>query len=99
MREAACARSLQALLVTSYLVASMSAAGGELRRERVTLSAEAHARAGAPSLRVEDWKGDVLSLRVMDPGTLVVEAGDEVIAAGELLWGEGTRLRVEPRRG
>ncbi|WP_329726040.1 hypothetical protein, partial [Archangium sp.] len=41
----------------------------------------------------------MLSLRVMDPGTLVVEAGDEVIAAGELLWGEGTRLRVEQRRG
>ncbi|WNG59863.1 hypothetical protein F0U59_37945 [Archangium gephyra] len=90
---------LQALLLASCLVASMSAAGEELRRERVTLSFNAHARAKAPLPRVEDWKGDLLSLRVMDPGTLVVEAGDEVIAAGELLWGEGTRLRVEPRRG
>ncbi|WP_152622575.1 hypothetical protein [Archangium violaceum] len=54
-------------------------------------------KALSPSL--EDWKEGVLSLRVMDPGTLVVEAGDEVIAAGEFLWGEGTRLRVEPRRG
>ncbi|MCY1083791.1 hypothetical protein [Archangium lansingense] len=99
MREAAHAKSLQALLLASCLVASTSASGEELRREQVTLSAEAHARAKAPSPRVEDWKGDVLSLRVMDPGTLVVEAGDEVVAAGELLWGEGTRLRVEPRRG
>ncbi|HEX5752097.1 MAG TPA: hypothetical protein VFZ09_38130, partial [Archangium sp.] len=41
----------------------------------------------------------MLSLQVMDPGFLVVEAGDEVLAAGELLWGEGSRLRVEPRRG
>jgi hypothetical protein len=74
-------------------------AGEELRRERVTLSLKAHPRANAPSTRVEEWKGDVLSLRVMDPGTLVVEAGDEVIAAGEFLWGEGTRLLVAPRRG
>ncbi|KFA88399.1 hypothetical protein [Archangium violaceum] len=41
----------------------------------------------------------MLSLRVMDPGTLVVKAGDEVVAAGGLLWGEGTRLRVEPLMG
>ncbi|MFE8605653.1 hypothetical protein [Archangium violaceum] len=84
MREAARAKSLQALLVTSYLVASMSAAGGELRRERVTLSVKAHMREEALSPRLEDWKEDVLSLRVMDPGRLVVEAGDEVIAAGDL---------------
>jgi len=93
----ACARGLQTLLLASYLVASMSAAGEESRRVRVTLSADAPARVKAPSPRVEDWQGGVLSLRVMDPGTLVVEAGDEVIAAGELLWGEGKRLRVEPR--
>ena len=74
----------------------MSAAGEELSRVRVTLSADAHARALSP--RMENWQGGVLSLRVVDPGTLVVEAGDEVVAAGELLWGEGTRLRVEQRR-
>ncbi|HYO65981.1 MAG TPA: hypothetical protein VEU33_07860, partial [Archangium sp.] len=74
-------RGLQALLLASCLFASTSVAGEELRRERVTLSFKAHARAKAPHTRVEDWKGDVLSLRVMDPGTLVVEAGDEVIAA------------------
>lgn len=97
--SSAVAKRLQVLLVVSGLVASMSAAGEESRRVRVTLSAEAHARAKAPSPHLEDWNASVLSLRVMDPGTLVVEAGDEVIAAGELLWGEGTRLRVEPRRG
>ncbi|WP_143195733.1 hypothetical protein [Archangium sp. Cb G35] len=41
----------------------------------------------------------MLSLRVMDPGTLVVKAGDEVVAAGGLLWGESMRLRVEPLMG
>jgi len=77
----------------------MGAAGEESRRVRVMLSADAHARGGARSPRLEDWQGGVLSLRVVDPGTLVVAAGDETIAAGELLWGEGTRLRVEPLRG
>ncbi|WP_152622338.1 hypothetical protein [Archangium violaceum] len=85
--------------MTSYLLTSMSAAGEESGRVRVTLSGEVHARAQALRPRLEDWKGGVLSLRVMDPGTLVVEAGDEVVAAGELNWGEGTRLWVEPRRG
>ena len=41
----------------------------------------------------------MLSLRVMDPGRLVVEAGDEVIAAGDLNWGEDKRLRVDPIKG
>ncbi|MFY0579871.1 hypothetical protein ACN28S_41505 [Cystobacter fuscus] len=90
---------LTALLLASCLVASTSVAGDELRRERVTLSAKAHARAKAPSPRVEDWKVGVLSLRVMDPGRLVVEAGDEVIAAGDLNWGEDERLRVDPIKG
>ncbi|HEX5753288.1 MAG TPA: hypothetical protein VFZ09_44220, partial [Archangium sp.] len=85
--------------MTSYLLTSMSAAGEESRRVRMTLSGEVHARAKALGPRLEDWKGGVLSLQVMDPGTLVVEAGDEVVAAGELNWGEGTRLWVEPRRG
>ncbi|PTL79584.1 hypothetical protein DAT35_32755 [Vitiosangium sp. GDMCC 1.1324] len=38
----------------------------------------------------------MLSLRVVDPGLLVVEAGDEVIAAGALNWGEDKQLRVDP---
>ncbi|KFA93033.1 hypothetical protein Q664_12205 [Archangium violaceum Cb vi76] len=62
------------------------------------LSADPHARAGVPEPRPEDWKGGVLFFQVKDPGFLVVEAGDELIAAGELLWGEDNRLRVEPRR-
>ncbi|PTL84589.1 hypothetical protein [Vitiosangium sp. GDMCC 1.1324] len=96
MREATCAKSIQALLVTSYLVASMSAAGGELRREGVTLSVKAHPRKEALSPRPEDWQEGVLSLRVVDPGRLVVKAGDDVIAAGALGWGEDRRLRVDP---
>ncbi|HEX5745582.1 MAG TPA: hypothetical protein VFZ09_05005 [Archangium sp.] len=63
---------------------------------RVTLSANAHARAKASNPRLEDWKEGALSLRVVDPGRLVVKAGDEVIAAGELNWGEDKRLRVDP---
>ncbi|HYO54898.1 hypothetical protein [Archangium sp.] len=56
-------------------------------------------REEARSPRLEDWQGGVLSLRVMDPGRLVVEAGDEVIAAGDLNWGEDERLRVDPIKG
>ncbi|WP_158501794.1 hypothetical protein [Vitiosangium sp. GDMCC 1.1324] len=89
------ARGFQALLLASCLVASMSAAGEELRRVRVTLSAEAHSRAEALSPRLEDWKEGVLSLRVVDPGRLVVKAGAEVIAAAALGWGEDQRLRVD----
>ncbi|HEX5747980.1 MAG TPA: hypothetical protein VFZ09_17190 [Archangium sp.] len=77
-------------------MASMSAAGAELRRVRVTLSAEAHSRAEALSPRLEDWKEGMLSLRIVDPGRLVVKAGAEVIAAGALGWGEDQRLRVDP---
>ncbi|WPB80600.1 hypothetical protein KYC5002_15835 [Archangium violaceum] len=90
------ARGLQVLLLASCLVASMSAAGEELRRVRVTLSAEAHSRAKAASPRLEDWKAGALSLRVVDPGRLVVKAGDEIIAASDLNWGEDKRLRVDP---
>ncbi|HYO52941.1 hypothetical protein [Archangium sp.] len=74
----------------------MSAAGEGLRRERVTLSAEARPPAEALSPRLEDWQEGVLSLRVVDPGRLVVKAGAEVIAAGALGWGEDQRLRVDP---
>ncbi|HEX5746527.1 MAG TPA: hypothetical protein VFZ09_09800 [Archangium sp.] len=90
------ARRLQALLLASCLMASQSAAGGDSSRERLTLSVKAHARDAAPSPRQEDWRGRVLSLRVVDPGLLVVEAGDEIIAAGALNWGEDMRLRVDP---
>ncbi len=88
-------RTLHALLVASCLVAGPSAAGGEPRRERVMLSVRAPPREEAP--RQEDWpEGAVLSLRVVDPGRLVVKAGAEVLAAGTLGWGEDERLRLEP---
>ncbi|HYO52171.1 hypothetical protein [Archangium sp.] len=75
----------------------MSAAGGEPGRERVTLSVEVRPREQAPSPRLEVWREEgVLSLRVVDPGRLVVRAGAEVIAAGTLGWGEDQRLRVDP---
>ncbi len=90
-------RNLQALLVASGLVASLSAAGGEPRRAKVTLSVEARPREEAHSPRLEVWREEgVLSLRVVDPGRLVVKAGVEVIAAGALGWGEDQRLRIEP---
>jgi hypothetical protein len=89
------ARSLQALLVASCLVASMNATGEELGREQVTLSMEALPRAEALSPHMEDWREGVLSLRVMDPGRLVVRVGAEVIAASALGWGEDQRLRVD----
>ena len=88
-------RNLHVLLVASCLVAGPSAAGGEPRRERVMLSVRAPPREEAP--RQEDWpEGAVLSLRVVDPGRLVVKAGAEVLAAGTLGWGEDERLRLEP---
>jgi hypothetical protein len=77
-------------------MASVGASGEESRRERVTLSVETHTRAEALSPRQEDWREGVLSLRVVDPGRLVVKAGAEVIAAGALGWGEDQRLRVDP---
>ncbi|HYO59075.1 hypothetical protein [Archangium sp.] len=96
MRRSHLPRSIQLLLLTSCLMASMSAAGEEPRRVRVTLSAEAHPRAEALNPRLEDWKEGIFSLRVVDPGRLVVKAGAEVIAAGALGWGEDGRLRVDP---
>jgi hypothetical protein len=56
-------KGLQALLLASCLVASMSVAGEELRWERVTLSAEAHARANAPSPRLETSSSGLTLLR------------------------------------
>jgi hypothetical protein len=91
-------RSLQALLVASCLVAGLSAAGGEPRRERVPLAVEARPREeDAQRPRLEVWReGGVLSLRVVDPGRLVVKAGARVIAVSALGWGEDGRLRLEP---
>jgi hypothetical protein len=91
------AKSLQALWVMSCLLGGMNAAGGEPRKERVTLSVEARQREEAHNPRLEVWgeEGE-LSLRVVDPGRLVVKAGEEVLAAGALGWGEDQRLRVDP---
>jgi hypothetical protein len=90
-------RILHALLVASCLGAGPSAAGGEPRWERVTLSVQERPRALVPEARLEDWpEGAVLSLRVVDPGRLVVKAGAHVLAAGALGFGEDQRLRVEP---
>jgi hypothetical protein len=78
----------------------MNAAGGELRRERVTLSVDARPREEAHSPSLEVWQEEgVLSLRVVHPGRLVVKAGAEVLAAGALGWGEDGRLRVDPLEG
>jgi hypothetical protein len=64
----------------------------------VTLSVEARPREeDVRRPRLEVWQEeDVLSLRVVDPGRLVVKAGALVIAAGALGWGEDGRLRVDP---
>ncbi|WP_152621880.1 hypothetical protein [Archangium violaceum] len=53
----------------------MSAAGEELRRVKVPLSVKAHPPDVALGPRLEDWRGGVLSLRVVDAGRLVVMAG------------------------
>jgi hypothetical protein len=78
-------------------VAGLSAAGGQPGLERVTLSVEARPReADAQHPRLEVWpEQGVLSLRVVDPGRLLVKAGEEVLAAGALGWGEDGRLRMD----
>ncbi|HEX5749596.1 MAG TPA: hypothetical protein VFZ09_25425 [Archangium sp.] len=89
------ARVFQSLLVASCLVASMSAAGEELRQVKVLLSVKAHPPDAAPGPRLEEWRAGVLSLRVVDAGRLVVMAGAEVIAAGALRFDEEQRLHVD----
>ncbi len=92
-----CCSFSQALLAASCLVAGPSAASGEPGPERVTLSVETRPReqdAQRPRLDVWPEQG-VLSLRVVDPGRLVVKAGSHLIAAGALGWGEDGRLRVD----
>jgi hypothetical protein len=63
----------------------------------VLLSVEAHPReADAQHPHLEVWpEQGVLSLRVVDPGRLLVKAGAQLIAAGALGWGEDGRLRVD----
>jgi hypothetical protein len=78
----------------------MNAAGGEPRKERVTLSVDTRPREEAHSPSLEVWREEgALSLRVVHPGRLVVKAGEEVLAAGALGWGEDQRLRVDPLEG
>jgi hypothetical protein len=95
MRRTHRVRSIQALVVASCLWASLSAASGERRLERVTLSVKEPRRVDRTEVvqRRTQW---VLPLRVMDPGLLVVKAGDQILAECYLGWGEDERLRVGP---
>jgi hypothetical protein len=99
MRKTHRGRSLQALVVASCLLASLSAAGGELRLERVTLSVEARPR--GDGARVEAGPGPlppegvVLPLRVVDPGRLVVKVGERLLTDCHLGFGESGALRLD----
>ncbi|HLM45566.1 MAG TPA: hypothetical protein VK458_16955, partial [Myxococcaceae bacterium] len=99
MRKAHGGRSLQALVVASCLLASLSAAGGELRLERVTLSVEQRPR--GDGARVEAGPGPlppegvVLPLRVVDPGRLVVEVGGQRLTDCHLGFGESGALLLD----
>ena len=100
MLERPRAKGLQALLIAALLVSAWSAAGGEPRRERVTLSVQARSREEGTQRSLAMWQEEgVLSLRVVDPGRLVVKAGVRVLAAGALGWGEDQRLRVDALEG
>ena len=99
MREIHCAKRLHALVVASVVV-SWSAAGGEPRREQVILSAQAWSQEEDTRRSHEVWREEgVLSLRVVDPGRLVVKAGSQILAASALGWGEDRRLRVDALEG
>ena len=100
MREARCGRRFQALLLVGLLVVGWDAAGGEPRRKRILLSVRARPREeDTHRSREAVWQEGVLSLRVVDPGRLVVKAGSQVLAAGSLGWGEDQRLRVDALEG
>ncbi len=88
-------RGLQVLVVASGLWAGLSVASSEQRLERVTLSVKEprHEVRAEVVRRGIAW---VLPLRVVDPGRLVVKAGDQVLAECYLGWGEDERLRVGP---
>jgi hypothetical protein len=83
------------LVVASSLWAGLSAAGGEHRLERVTLSID-QPRQEARAEVVHGGVPSVLPLRVVEPGRLVVRAGEQVLAECFLWWGEDERLRVTP---
>jgi hypothetical protein len=95
MRGTCRIRGLQVLVVASGLWASMAAASGEQKLERVTLSVKEPRQEARTELvrRGVPW---VLPLRVMDPGRLIVKAGDQLLAECYLGWGEDERLRVGP---
>jgi hypothetical protein len=95
MRGPCRARGLQALVVASGLWAGLGVAGGEQRLERVTLSVREprEERRAEVVRRGVPW---LLPLRVVDPGKLVVKAGEQLLAECLLGWGEDERLRVDP---
>ncbi|HEY8208105.1 MAG TPA: hypothetical protein VIG99_11530, partial [Myxococcaceae bacterium] len=90
-------RGLRAFLVAAIcLWAGLGAAGGgERRLARVLLSAKEQRRVDSAEV-VQAGVPWVLPLRVMDPGRLVVKAGEQVIAECFLGWGEDSRLLVGP---
>jgi hypothetical protein len=85
-------------VVASCLLASLSAAGSELRLERVTLSVEEQPQ--GDGARVEQGRGSlppegvVLPLRVVDPGRLVVTVGEQRLTDCHLGFGESGALLV-----
>ncbi len=88
-------RGLQSLVLMGCLWASLGVASGELKLERVTLSVK-EPRQQASMQVVRRGVAWVLPLRVVEPGRLVVKAGDQVLAKCFLGWGEDERLRVGP---
>lgn len=88
-------RGLQVLVVASGLWASLSVASSEQELERVTLSVK-EPRQEARTEVVRRGVARVLPLRVVDPGRLVVKAGDQLLTECYLGWGEDGRLRVGP---
>jgi hypothetical protein len=93
MREAFRGRSLQALLIVGCLVAGASAAGGEPRRERVTLSVEEDSTLEDSTLEELDEPGwgedtpedeaDALAALAFEEAPLPVQVDP---ARPELLW-------------
>jgi hypothetical protein len=95
MRGTCRVRGLQALVVASGVWAGLGVAGGEQTLERVTLSVK-EAREERRAEVVRPGVPWVLPLRVVDPGKLVVKAGEQLLAECFLGWGEDERLRVGP---
>jgi len=86
-------------VVASCLLANLSAAGGELRLERVTLSVEQRPR--GDGARVQEGRGPlppegvVLPLRVVDPGRLMVKVGEHLLTDCHLGFGEAGALLLD----